>query len=93
MGPEWDGSAENADEAWEIILAIHQRPLSNKAIAMLAAGPLENLLSRHGELFIERIEELARLDPKFNHLLGGVWQNGMSDIIWERVQAARDEIW
>jgi hypothetical protein len=44
-------------------------------------------------MFIERVEELARQDPNFNSLLGGVWQNTMTDEVWKRVQAARKEVW
>jgi hypothetical protein len=84
---------DRAEQAWELILAINERSLSDDALAYLAAGPLEELLSYHGEAFIERVEERAKTDPKFNHLLGGVWQLFMTDAIWERVQAARDEVW
>lgn len=79
--------------AWEIVLAINERPMSGKAIALLAAGPLEDFLVYHGDAFIERVEEQARRDPVFNHLLGGVWRNAISDSVWQRVEAARREIW
>ena len=62
-------------------------------IAVLAAGPLEDLLAKRGEDFIDRVEELARKDPKFNDLLGGVWRNTMTDEVWQRVQAIRNHVW
>lgn len=37
--------------------------------------------------------QLAKEDERFNYLLGGVWQNTMSDEVWKRVQAARREVW
>lgn len=65
----------------------------NHLMQVLAAGPLENLLSDHGPTVIERIESLAKADASFNLLLGGVWQQGMADDVWKRVQACRKEVW
>lgn len=83
----------DADRLWQFILETYKRDLPDKAIGALAAGPLEDLLSKRGADFIDRIEELARKDPKFNHLLGGVWRNTMSDEVWERVQRIRNHVW
>jgi hypothetical protein len=55
---------------------------------LLAAGPLEDLLAFHGANFIERIEAEARRDRRMFWTLGGVWQNSMTDEVWERVQRA-----
>jgi hypothetical protein len=82
-----------ADRLWLFILTTYRRNISERVISVLAAGPLEDLLARHGSIFIARVEELARQDQKFNFLLGGVWQNTMADEVWMRVQAARKEIW
>lgn len=82
-----------ADQLWLFILATYDRNISDRVISVLAAGPLEDLLVKHGPLFIERVEQLARQDEKFNSLLGGVWQNTMSEEVWTRVQAARKEVW
>jgi hypothetical protein len=42
---------------------------------------------------IDRVEELARKNPRFNYLLGGVWKNMMTDDIWFRVEKARLKVW
>ena len=89
---DWTLEGE-ADRLWLFILSTYRRNLSDRVVSVLAAGPLEDLLAKHGPTFIERVEELAREDKKFNHLLGGVWQNTMSDEVWKRVQAARREVW
>lgn len=81
------------DRLWQFILEAYKRDLPDKLIAVLAAGPLEDLLAKRGVDFIDRIEELARKDPKFNHLLGGVWRNTMTDEVWQRVQAIRNHVW
>lgn len=57
---------------------------------VLSAGPIEDLLARHGDVFIDRVEHGASGDPNFAKLLGGVWKNSMSDAVWERLQAVCD---
>jgi hypothetical protein len=59
----------------------------------LAAGPLEDLLGSHGAELIEQVEVEARRNPSFNLLLGGVWQNEISNEVWARIQAARLKVW
>ena len=81
------------EQLWRFITVAYKRDLSDKTIAVLAAGPLEDLLAKQGPEFIDRVEELARKDPQFNYLLGGVWRNTMTDEIWQRVQAARLQVW
>lgn len=67
--------------------------MSDRVIAVFAAGPLEDLLAKHGQKYIDRIEELALEDEKFNMLLGGVWRNTMASEVWNRVQTARKQVW
>jgi hypothetical protein len=81
------------DQLWQFVLETYKRDLPDQVIAVLAAGPLEDLLAKRGPNFIDRVEELARKDPKFNHLLGGVWRNTMSEEVWERVQKIRNHVW
>jgi hypothetical protein len=84
---------DKAELLWHFILAAYKRELSDEVLACLAAGPLEDLLSAFGSAYIERVEELARKDPQFNWLLGGVWRLAMTDEVWARVQAARLKVW
>lgn len=41
-----------------------------------------------GELFIERIEQEARVNPDFRRMLQGVWKSGIPEI-WSRLEVAR----
>jgi hypothetical protein len=75
---------------WRLILEIHRRDKSVAVQQVLSAGPIENLLVIHGESFIERVEGEARKDPAFAKVLGGVWKNRMSDVIWTRLQTVWD---
>ena len=82
-----------ADLLWTFVLSTYNRNISDRVVSVLAAGPLEDLLAKHGPEFIERVEQLARQDKKFNFLLGGVWRNSMSEDVWKRVQAVRHSTW
>ena len=83
----------DGESLWRFILAVYQRNIPSNVAGVLASGPIEDLLAYDGPQFIERVEELARTDPKFNWLLGGVWRNAMTDDVWRRLQSARNQIW
>jgi hypothetical protein len=78
------------DTLWGLILAVLARDRSNKIMENLSAGPMEDLLVKHGPLFIENVERQAKADPTFARMLGGVWKNRMNDDIWERMCKVRD---
>jgi len=84
----------DTDQLWQFIVAAYDREqMSSQAAAVFAAGPIEDLLAFDGPRFIERVEELARKDPKFNWLLGGVWRSSMTEEVWQRLQSARHHVW
>ena len=89
-----NGLAEgDSDLCLDIVLSILDRDDDKQVIGSLAAGPVEDLLVVHGNDVVEKIEELASENAAFRHMLGGVWQNEMSDDIWERVRAVSGEKW
>jgi len=73
---------------WTIIKALVVAAPDDNALSYIGAGPLEDLLSSHGERFIELIERQAAIDAKFRFCLAGVWQRQMSDDLWRRVTTA-----
>jgi hypothetical protein len=75
-----------AEECWLGILAVVRKTSSERVLGMLAAGPVEDLMTCSGNLFIDRIEEAARKCPTFRLMLNGVWKSG-SDSVWQRVVA------
>lgn len=89
---DWSSGRET-ERLWQFVMMVYPRDVSEKTLAILAAGPLEDLLAYDGPNFIDRVEHLARRDEKFNWLLGGVWRNSMTDEVWERVQSVRKEVW
>jgi hypothetical protein len=84
---------ENPEEAWNVIEAMRRLDGADSILANIAAGPLEDLLVRHGDKFIDRFEVLARDDQQFRKLLGGVWQNSMSDSLWARIRTIAAPSW
>jgi hypothetical protein len=83
-------ATKHPNHAWQAILAVLKDPRAEPYLGVLAAGPLEDLLSSHGPEFITRIENEAKSNPKFSWLLGGVWQSDIPDNIWVRVQSVWD---
>ena len=71
------------EAGWALILELIAAASDDRLLANVAAGPLEDLLVRAPEQFIERVELEARRDPKFRRCLTGVW--GLSTSIQERV--------
>jgi len=85
---------EDPRGAWRVIDSIrHLDTCSDQVLGSLGAGPLEDLLARHGSDFIEQVENLARQDPQFRRLLGVVWQNKIPDDLWRRIKAVADPSW
>ncbi len=80
--------ASDPERCWSIILKIFAQDQSDYLLANLAAGPLEDLLAQHGERFIERIETLARQEPRFRFATQMVWRNSISAPVWARLRKA-----
>jgi len=81
------------DTSWDIILNILHTPHDDAVTAVLAAGPLEDLLGNFGAEIIERVEERATSDAAFKDLLGGVWPSRIAKDVWARVESCRRKTW
>jgi uncharacterized protein DUF6869 len=79
---------DDPERAWLVIQLIFAACRDDLERACLAAGPLEDLLAKHGPSFIDRVEQAAANDNDFRELLVGVWRNGIDHPIWERLQRA-----
>lgn len=75
--------------ALKFVVATLARPIGDDTRYGLAAGPLEDLLAHNGPTVIDEVERLARQSAAFRDTLRGVWKNGMTDDIWDRVVVAR----
>jgi hypothetical protein len=77
-----DGEPERA---WPVVRRLVELATSEDDLANIGAGPLEDLLAKHGPGLIERIEEAAKTDASFKQCLSHTWQNAMQPDIWARV--------
>jgi len=95
----YDLARLDPERAWEAIVEIISRyeeadlfceedNVAKHIVSNAAAGPLEDLLTHHGPEIIARVETRARQDRRIFWALGCVWQNSMTDQIWNRVQSA-----
>ena len=72
------------DEALTLTLSLVNASESNKALAIVAAGPLEDLLKDNGPALIDRVEEESRKNDKLRLALSGVWGINPGHPIYER---------
>lgn len=78
------------DAAWPLVLELIARG-SDNALCAAGAGILEDMLDRHGEEIIVRVEAEAATDQRFRYCLSHVWRCDMPDVLWERVVRARGD--
>lgn len=75
---------EDPDRAIDLILEILKIETNPVLLSILAAGPLEDVISM---TTIDRIEREAAVDQRFRHLLGGVWYFSASEELKARLDA------
>jgi hypothetical protein len=93
---DWDLPKEQPDLCLAAILEVLQRIDStapNKALGVLAAGPLEDLLNYNGERVVDQVDLLARRDPGFRLLLNGVWDSNIPPSVLTRLAKYRGNRW
>ena len=93
---DWDLPKKQPDLCLAAILEVLERidtSAPNNLLSVLAAGPLEDLLSYSGGAIIDQIEPLARKDPRFRLLLNGVWDGRINPSILTRLAKYRGNPW
>jgi hypothetical protein len=80
------------DSQWQMVLEAIRQARDDKDLGHIAAGPIEGLLGRHGEAYIDLVERQAASDPKFARAMTGVWRYTMSDTIWARVRDIQSRV-
>lgn len=84
-----DLSLHAPERLWTVALEILEllRDEEELLIASIGAGPLEDLLNRHGGDYIDRIVERARQNRRFRVAASCVWPSRIDPTIWQRLQA------
>jgi hypothetical protein len=75
--------------AWHLIREVVRLDLTKRSWDILAAGPLEDLLSQHGTKIIDYIADDIEEDAALRELLQGVRKFDTSPAVWARVKARR----
>ena len=65
----------------------------NHLLGVLAAGPLEDLLTYNGDAVVAEVDLLARRDPGFRLLLNGVWDSRIKPNVLARLAKFRNNPW
>lgn len=84
MDFERDLREDDPDRMIDLILEILKIEANPVLLSLLAAGPLEEVISAGT---IDRIEREARVNERFRDLLGGVWYYRASDELKTRLDA------
>ena len=61
------------ENGWEITRVLINKAPSDEALGFVAAGPLEDLLRKHGPAVIDRVEKESQESARFQTALSGVW--------------------
>ena len=75
------------DVLWPILLELISRA-PDRHLGYIAAGIVEDFLSRWGDRVIDAGEAEANADARFRRVLRGVWKLGMTKEVYARVVAA-----
>lgn len=85
-----DLAREAPDLCLDVVLAALPLCQTPEELALVAAGPLEDVITEHGAAVIARIELEAPGNARLRLALSGVWPQGSAGTaLWSRVQAAR----
>jgi hypothetical protein len=80
----------NPERLFRLMGAVIQRAPTDKALSLIGAGHLEDLLcSPHGPKIIDRVLDNARTDPNWRFALGCVWPGRAENAdVKQRITAA-----
>jgi hypothetical protein len=89
---DWQGDLvrDDPDRALALIREVLRQEPHPAILGVLAAGLLEDLIpAQEGPVF-DAIEAEAQANPRFRHLLGGVWFSSMSPAVVARLEKVTD---
>jgi hypothetical protein len=84
-----DLSFHAPERLWTVAIEILELLSDDEELlfASVGAGPLEDLLNRHGTEYVDRIIERARQNKRFRVAASCVWPSRIDPAIWQRLQA------
>lgn len=60
-------------ESLQLVLALIETTPEPAGVGVVGAGPLEDLVHRHGDSLVDELDRLARQDPAFRQAMAAVW--------------------
>ncbi len=73
-----------------VVLISISRAETERCIALVSAGSLEDLTASHGDQVIDRIEHETKTSKRMRYALSGLWPQGHADTpVWARIMTAR----
>ena len=72
-------------DAWPIILRLVELADDDKLLGDIGAGPLEDLLKKHGALLLTHVESRAASDTQFRKALSSVWLSDRESDVAKRL--------
>ena len=85
-----DLARDAPDLCMDTVIAALDLCLTPNEVALVAAGPLEDVIVAQGLAVMDRIEAEAARSARFRYALSGVWPQGSAGTpLWQRVEAAR----
>jgi|AGTN01.2.fsa_nt_gi hypothetical protein len=80
--------SRDPERVWTFIQAVVKRDPPDESMEMLAASTIEDLLSRWGFEYIDKVEDLAKSNHRFRYFLRAVWGwNSMPSEVRTRLDA------
>ena len=80
------------DELWLLVLDFVNAAPDPLSLGAFSAGPLEDLMRRHGALLIDRVESEAKRNPRLREALAGIWigEDHVGHDVLDRIHAAAE---
>ena len=88
----WEMPRNCPEDCWRLLEVARRGGYSDEDLAVISAGPFEDLMGYHGADYIEKVEAAARIDERMRYLLGTVWRGKIVDAIWARLLSLRSEL-
>ena len=79
------------DRTLSVIFASMQLTDDRRILSGLAAGPVEDFLGVHGEVYLDTFHTLALEHRRLRDVLDGVWQGAMPKRVWHRIEILKQQ--
>ena len=69
----YDLTTEDPEGAWLLVVELVHQATTDESLAIVAAGPLEDMICNHPDVVIDRVLDFAKNNTRFMKCLRGVW--------------------